>query len=312
MTLIAIIALFLAAFLALWAVLYRILPPAWRAAHALWAALARAILSRQRFAVWYERGTTRLRPLHPYRTLLAILGVGFVVAIGTGAVFLAMAEMMRDQSELLQRIDQSVWRGAHRFRNPGATYFFLVFTVLGTGVGLGVVVLLISCALILRGHRQWAAFLVVTAAGGGLLNHALKVIFARARPDMAEALWRSHSYSFPSGHAMGSLVVFGALVYLVIRGAQTWRVRSAAVALAICMVGAISVSRIYLGVHWFSDIVAGLAAGLVWLATTTATYEVYRRMRMLGAGSGQAPAPSPDTDFRYSGDGESQRGRSPS
>jgi membrane-associated phospholipid phosphatase len=288
--LIAVIALFLLAFLALWAGIYRVLPPAWRGAHAVWAALARAILSRQRFAVWYERGTTRLRPLHPYRTLLAILAVGFVVALITGAVFLALAELMRDQSAALQSIDHSVWRGANRFRNPGATYFFLVFTVLGTGVGLGVIVLLIACALLLRGHASWAAFLVVTAAGGGVLNHGLKVLFARARPDMADALWRSTSYSFPSGHAMGSLVVFGALAYLVIRGAQSWRVRSGTVALALCMVGAISVSRIYLGVHWLSDIVAGVAAGLVWLATTTATYEVYRRMRMLRAGSAPAPA----------------------
>jgi membrane-associated phospholipid phosphatase len=288
--LIAAIAFFLLAFLALWAAIYRVLPPAWRAAHAGWAALARAILSRQRFAVWYERGTTRLRPLHPYRTLLAILAVGFLVALVTGGAFLALAELMRDQSEALQRIDHSVWRGAHRFRNPGATYFFLVFSVVGTGVGLGVIVLLIGGALILRGHASWAAFLVVTAVGGGVLNHGLKMVFARARPDMAEALWRSTSYSFPSGHAMGSLVVFGALAYLVIRGAQTWRLRSGAVALALCMVGAIGVSRIYLGVHWLSDIVAGVAAGLVWLATTTATYEVYRRMRMLRAGSASAPA----------------------
>jgi undecaprenyl-diphosphatase len=228
--------------------------------------------------------------LHPYRTLVAILAVGFLVALVTGGAFLALAELMRDQSEALQRIDHSVWRGAHRFRNPGATYFFMVFTVVGTGVGLGVIVLLIGGALVLRGHASWAAFLVVTALGGGVLNHGLKVAFARARPDMAEALWRSTSYSFPSGHAMGSLVVFGALAYLVIRGAQTWRLRSAAVAFALCMVAAIGASRIYLGVHWLSDIVAGVAAGLVWLATTTATYEVYRRMRMLRAGSAPAPA----------------------
>ena len=292
--LIAATALFLLAFLALWAAIYRALPPAWRAAHALWAALARAILSRQRFAVWYERGTTRLRPLHPYRTLLLILGFGFLTAAATGAAFLHLAELMQGENPSLEQVDQAVWRASHQFRSPGATRFFLFFTVLGTGVGLGVLVLILAIVMIVRGHAAWAGFLVVTAAGGGLLNHALKVVFARARPDMAEALWRSHSYSFPSGHAMGSLVVFGALVYLVMHAAQGWRVRSAAVALAICMVGAISVSRIYLGVHWFSDIVAGVSAGLVWLATTTATYEVYRRMRMLRAGRNPAPATAPE------------------
>ncbi|HVR72083.1 MAG TPA: phosphatase PAP2 family protein [Vicinamibacteria bacterium] len=277
------IALFLLAFLALWAALYRLLPPVWRAIRAVWAALARAILRRETFAVWYERGTTRLRPLHPYRTLLAILTLGFVTAALTGAAFLFLAELMQENSPLLARVDQAVWREARERRTEGATTFFLVFTLLGTGVGLGILALLITVVLVARGHRRWAAFLVLNAAGGGLLNDWLKVLFARARPDQDEALWRSSSYAFPSGHAMGSFVVFGAIVYLVMRASPSWRVRSAAVALACCLTGAISLSRIYLGVHWFSDIVAGLSAGLVWLATTTAVYEVHRRMRLLRA-----------------------------
>jgi undecaprenyl-diphosphatase len=89
---------------------------------------------------------------------------------------------------------------------------------------------------------------------------------------------------------MGSLVVFGAMAYLVMRATASWRVRSAAVALSLTLVAAISLSRIYLGVHWLSDIVAGISAGLVWLATTTATYEVYRRMRVLRTAGAQAAA----------------------
>jgi undecaprenyl-diphosphatase len=277
--LLAAITLFSLAFLGLWAAIYRVLPRAWKGIQAVWGRLARRVLQRQQFAKWYERGTTHLRPLHPYRPLFYILAVGFVVSVLTGATFLYLAEAMRASSPLLERVDHTVWRSAHQFRTPGATAFFVAFTYLGTGVGLGIVVLIVAVGLLIRGHRRWPTLLVVTAAGGGLLNHALKVVFARARPDMAEALWRSHSYSFPSGHAMGSLVVFGALVYLVMRASRSWRIRSAAVALGLCLIGAISVSRIYLGVHWFSDIVAGLSAGLVWLATTTAAYEVFRRMR---------------------------------
>jgi undecaprenyl-diphosphatase len=277
--LLAAIALFTLAFLALWAGIYRVLPSAWRTFQAAWAALARAILSRQRFARWYERGSVHLQPLHPYRPLLYILAIGFLVSAMTGSAFLFLAEAMRDNNALLARVDETVWRSSQQFRRPGATLFFAAFSYLGTGIGLGILVLIVAGVLLARGHRRWATFHVVTAAGGGLLNHALKAVFARARPDMAEALWRSTSYSFPSGHAMGSLVVFGALVYLVMRGSHSWRLRSAAAALGLCVVGAISLSRIYLGVHWFSDIVAGVSAGLVWLATTTAAYEVFRRMR---------------------------------
>jgi undecaprenyl-diphosphatase len=277
--LLAVIALFTLTFLALWAAIYRALPRAWKGAQSLWGGLARAILRRQQFAKWYERGSTHLRPLHPYRPLLYILAIGFTVSALTGAAFLLLAEAMRASNPVLERVDQTVWRSVHQFRHPGATPFFVAFTYLGTGVGLGVLALIVAVGLLLRGHRRWPTFLMVTAAGGGLLNHALKLVFARARPDMAEALWRSHSYAFPSGHAMGSVVVFGALVYLVMRASRSWRVRSAAVALGLCLIAAISVSRIYLGVHWLSDIVAGLSAGLIWLATTTAAYEVFRRMR---------------------------------
>ena len=279
--LLASIALFLLTFLGLWAAIYRLLPHAWRGFHAFWAALAQAILRRQRFAVWYKRGSARLEPLHPYRPLVGILAAGFLIAAVTGAAFLSLAELMQAQSPLLERVDHAVWRSSQQFRSPGATTFFLVFTTLGTGIGLGIMVLLIAIALVLRGHGQWAVFLVVTAVGGGLLNQGLKALFARTRPDMAAALWRSTSYAFPSGHAMGSFIVFGALVYLVMRAAPTWRVRSAAVALALCFTGVISLSRLYLGVHWFSDIAAGLTAGVVWLATTTAAYELHRRMGLL-------------------------------
>jgi undecaprenyl-diphosphatase len=286
--LLAAIALFLLMFVGLWAVIYRLLPPVWRGLTELWASLAQAILRRERFAVWYERGVTRLRPLHPYRTLLLILGAGFVVAAMTGAAFLQLAELMRDQNPQLERLDHAVWRSAREVRSPGATWFFLAFTYLGTGVGLGIVVLTVAIGLVLRGHPRWATFLVITAAGNWLLNDGLKLLFARARPDMADALWRSTSYAFPSGHAMGSVAVFGALAYLSMHASARWRVRSAAVALALCLVGAISLSRIYLGVHWLSDILAGVSAGMVWLATTTAAYEVYRRMRLLRTARAEA------------------------
>ena len=277
----ALIAVFVVAFFALWAGIYRVLPAAWRVSAAAWSRITRAILRRQRFATWYERGAVRLHPLHPYRPLAVILAVGFLTAASTGAAFLGLAELMQESSPRLGEIDHSVWQSSHRFRSPGATPFFIAFTLLGTATGLGLLVLASATFLALRGRYRWAAYLVVTALGGWVLNQGLKLVFARARPDMAAALRHSSGYAFPSGHAMVSISVFGALVYLMVRGFSNWRVRSASAALALCLTGAISLSRIYLGVHWFSDIAAGLSAGIVWLATTTGTYEVFRRMRML-------------------------------
>jgi undecaprenyl-diphosphatase len=290
----ALIAIFVLTFFALWAVVYRVLPAAWKKGAALWSAITRAILRRQRFAAWFERGRVRLRPLHPYRPLAAIVVVGFLTAGSTGAAFLGLSELLQEKSPELERIDHVVWRSARSHRSPGATLFFTAFTELGTVAGLSSIVLGSAAFLVTRGRHRWAAYLLVTAAGGWALNQSLKLLFARARPDMAEALRRSHGYAFPSGHAMVSLTVFGALVYLIMRGSWSWRMRSASIALALCLTAAISLSRIYLGVHWVSDIVAGVAAGMVWLATTTGTYEIFRRLRMLRHTSGQRSAADAD------------------
>jgi undecaprenyl-diphosphatase len=116
-----------------------------------------------------------------------------------------------------------------------------------------------------------------------LLVLQLKSLFARARPDLAEALRTADGYSFPSGHAMGSVVVFGALSYLVLRLHAPWRRRAAGLAAAGTFIAAISVSRIYLGVHWISDIAAGLCAGTVWVTVATVAYETFRRIRLIRA-----------------------------
>ena len=93
----------------------------------------------------------------------------------------------------------------------------------------------------------------------------------------------AHGYSFPSGHAMGSTIVFGAFAYLAFRILNNWRPRAAALAFCCSMILAICASRIYLGVHWISDVAAGVSAGLIWLVATTVAYETFRRIRMIRA-----------------------------
>src|SRR5207244_4020919 len=140
---------------------------------------------------------------------------------------------------------------------------------------------------------RWIAYLAVTFGGGELLDVELKSYFARARPAMAEALRIAHGYSFPSGHALGSTVAFGALAYLAYRTAKSWSGAAAALAFGATFVLAVSLSRVYLGVHWISDVAAGVSAGLVWVTTTTAAYETARRIRHLrnvGRASARPPA----------------------
>jgi undecaprenyl-diphosphatase len=274
-------ALFLLLFAILWSVYHLALPAAWGVTRRAFAAGTRLFLRHERVASWYEWGSARLRPLHPYRTLVLIVAAGFVAAAVTGAAFLELAELVRERSAGVQAFDHRAWESARQHRSPAATTFFVFWTRLGTPIGVALVLLPVSALLAGRRRRLLALFLVVTTLGGWELNHLLKLFFARARPDLTLAVRGASGYSFPSGHAMMSVIAFGALAYAVMRITGDRRLQSLALALASCVAAAISLSRVYLGVHWLSDIAAGMAAGIVWLATTVGAYEALRRLRAL-------------------------------
>jgi undecaprenyl-diphosphatase len=96
-------------------------------------------------------------------------------------------------------------------------------------------------------------------------------------------LRRANGYSFPSGHAMGSAVAFGALAYLAFRVVRSWPAKAAAIAFLYTLVASVALSRVYLGVHWISDVLAGVTVGTVWVTTTTVAYETLRRIRRMRA-----------------------------
>jgi len=218
-----------------------------------------------------------------YLPVFILLAAGIVATAFAGDAFMDIAERVQAESPKLHEIDARTHEWARYTRTTGSTAFFTTLTLIGTPVGIGILVAIISALLALKKHWRWAAYLVLTTSLGGLLNLLLKSFFERARPELAEALRDAHGYSFPSGHAMGSTICFSALAYLALRILPRWRYRSAAIAFACSMILAISASRIYLGVHWISDIAAGIAAGLIWVVTATVAYETVRRIRMVRA-----------------------------
>jgi undecaprenyl-diphosphatase len=125
------------------------------------------------------------------------------------------------------------------------------------------------------------------------LNLGLKAIFERVRPPAATAIAAAQGYSFPSGHAMGSLIVLGSIGYVALRLPLRWKVKSAVLAALATAVVLVGLSRVYLGVHWLSDIAGGWSAGAVWLATASVAFETLLRIRQLRRG---APPPGPGSD----------------
>jgi len=257
-------AAFVAVFLILWLVVFAVGPTI---EHLL-----------ARVAHW----TTKFR-YRDYVPVLVVLAAGIAATAVAGDAFIDIAERVQAESSALHEIDARTHAWARFTHTPGATLFFTTLTLIGTPVGIGALVVIVCGFLAAKKRWRWAAYLVVTIGLGGLLNLQLKAFFARARPELAEALREAHGYSFPSGHAMGSAVCFGALAYLALRVIPRWRYRAAAIAFAFTMILAISASRIYLGVHWISDVGAGIAAGLIWVITATVAYETMRRIRMVRA-----------------------------
>jgi undecaprenyl-diphosphatase len=138
-------------------------------------------------------------------------------------------------------------------------------TALGGHAVLGLLVLAVAVVLICARRRADAAWLVSATAGAMLLNHGLKAAFARARPDLVEHLVVVVSPSFPSGHALMSAAVYLTLAGLPGRGEHaTQSIRRCLRGLAVALVLLIGLSRIYLGVHWPSDVLGGWVLGSLW------------------------------------------------
>lgn len=199
-----------------------------------------------------------------WAAIAAYLTVGFFVGLACAALFSAMASAV--QTGLTQTFDVAILQQLEAIRTPFLDEVMLELTALGGGSVLVMIVLIASLFLWITDHK-WSVYLVIiSVVGGQILNQVLKLQFHRARP--TEVVMGQHvaTLSFPSGHAMTSIIAYGAIAYLVGRLGPTPTLRRLVWAVAAVIVCAIGFSRIYLGVHYPSDIVAGFLGGAAWLA----------------------------------------------
>ncbi|HEX3579487.1 MAG TPA: phosphatase PAP2 family protein, partial [Thermoanaerobaculia bacterium] len=262
---------FVVTFLILWAIVYAALP----AVRHLGSVLAKLLARSARVTRFVSTTGERFKN---YLPVAAILIAGLLFTGWAGDSFVDLAEKVHGNNAALQKIDTSIHDWAVSERTAGATTFFTTMTIIGGPLGLAVLLTIVAIILAVRRHWSWLIYLVITTGGGALLNLELKRYFARARPVAAEMLRRANGYSFPSGHAMGSAVAFGALAYLAFRAIRSWPAKTAIMAFLYTLVASVALSRVYLGVHWISDVLAGVTVGTVWVTTTTVAYETLRRI----------------------------------
>jgi undecaprenyl-diphosphatase len=226
----------------------------------------------------------------------AVFGIflmsGALIAVAFTWAFTELAGHVR--SGKTQAIDDAIMRWVATHQYPGLERTMLEVTSLGTGLVVGVLVLVAGMFLWLNSHKHSAVLLVAATLGGIVLNNLLKLGFSRPRPQVFE--WGTHaaSFSFPSGHAMSSVIVYSVVAYLAARLQQRAASRVLTLLLAAGVILAISVSRVYLGVHYPSDILAGMLIGLAWAGFCMAVLEaaqLYARRNAPQMLAQERPAP---------------------
>lgn len=181
---------------------------------------------------------------------------------------------------VLASLDTAVLEWMHRHATPSGMAVGL--TVSRVGSPLAMTVLAFAGALLLATLEEWIVLggWVMAFGGAGVLDHWLKILVHRPRPAYATALLHHPTWSFPSGHAMGALVGYGMLAYVVVllTGASGKR-RTLIVTSAAVLITVIGLSRLYLGVHYLSDVIGGYAVGSTWLALCIWGVETSRRIQ---------------------------------
>jgi undecaprenyl-diphosphatase len=276
LTIVIALVCFGAVFLALWWATYTFVPPLMRSVRSGAEWLARWLRGRSRVGLLFGR----LETWRSYLPPVIVLAVGTLIIVWTADTFTDIAAALKQHNPTVQRIDSTVyeWFGSRRTR--ATSTLFVIITTMGGPVPMSALVATVLAVLIARRRFRWAAYLGITTGGGALLNQLLKSHFVRQRPDLEGAVLGASGYSFPSGHAMSATIILGALAYLAARSIRAWKSKSAALAALATLALAIGVSRLYLGVHWTSDVGAGFAAGLLWVSATTTGYEFFRQYRL--------------------------------
>jgi undecaprenyl-diphosphatase len=213
----------------------------------------------------------------PGAFLALYFAIGVAVLIGAASLFAELADAL-EADEPLGDLDEAFTAALRQSVSPATLRVFAWVTHFGDVETLTVLCAVVALLLLARGHRGLALVWIVAVAGNGVLNRALKALFRRVRPVHDEPLVLADGYSFPSGHSSGAVVAYGMLVYLSMRLLPApWHLP--AVLLATTIAFATGASRVFLQVHFASDVLAGFASGSAWLAMCIVGIESARRYR---------------------------------
>lgn len=213
----------------------------------------------------------------PAIPVVLLLVGGFIVLVGGAAGFAEIADDI-DSGGKVARFDEALAAALATAVAPATRDAFAIVTRLGDTATIAALGALVAAVLVVRGRRGLAFGWVVALAGNGLLNETLKHVFERVRPVHDAGLVAAEGWSFPSGHSSGAVVAYGLLAYVLIRALPArWHLPVVLAAAALAFT--VGSSRVFLQVHFASDVAAGFLSGSAWLAVCIVGFELSRHHR---------------------------------
>ncbi len=206
-------------------------------------------------------------------SLTAAIGtVGLLICLAIIYILAKLSEDVLEQEAF--GFDKAILLWIHQFANPAFDTIVLNVTRLGNPGTVVLIALLTLGILWWRRYHQEARIFLLNCLGGAVLSYGLKLAFSKPRPQLWNLLISEQSYSYPSGHALGSMVLYGFLAYLL--GTHYPRYARVFYCIAVILIVAIGFSRLYLGVHWPTDVIAGYGVGFLWITFNITMLKLHR------------------------------------
>lgn len=203
------------------------------------------------------------------KQLIVRLAYAFGFSIVATLLFGILADKVTESATVSLDTSALLWINSHT--SAGLDAFFVTVTDLGGAIAVASISLALVVYCILKKQYHRAVFVAAAVGGAALLNLLLKLVFERERPDLWEVLITETSFSFPSGHAMASSAL--ALTIVALAWKTRWRY---AIIFAACLYGlVIGFSRLYLGVHFPTDVIGGWIVSAAWVSVVTAIMYTY-------------------------------------
>lgn len=220
------------------------------------------------------------RWLGPHAALLVPLAVGLGLAVTMTVASAEVYESVMDQDDAAV-LDEPLLEAAMSLRSPPLDALVTAYTHVGGVIGMPILTTTVMVALALV-RRSWTPVVLITVAAAGslLMTVAGKPLVGRSRPDLADAVPPyEYSASFPSGHSLNSFVVAGIVAYLLVVRQRARLARILTIAAAAAFAAGMALSRVYLGHHWFTDVLVAQTLGAAWLALVITAHRLHLTVR---------------------------------